>query len=430
MTLNNEVMRVLMLSWEYPPHIEGGLGRHVAELAPALVQQGVEVHIVTPADGPISYTLRDGLDWTSSGHGVSVLAGQATVITEDNGVIVHRVDTSVLQATDIYNRVIEVNNRIAAYVQGITHNHDHWHLIHTHDWLTGPAAQILQEQLGYPMVATIHATERGRARGHLANPLQWSIDGAERELIYRADRVIVCSYHMLDELQEYFQAPAKKLDVVPNGVNVDVLHHLADGGDLTEFRAKYAVPNEQIVFTVSRLVYEKGVHRLIDATPQILSGCPNVRVIVAGRGPEADNLKQQAHHLGVAERVNFIGFVSDQERDRLFKVADCAVFPSLYEPFGIVALEAMALDCPVVVSDVGGLSEVVTHKRTGITVFPDDPESVAWGVVRSLTKPEWTERHVARARRWVEEYFNWPRIASLTIDVYHHVLDGSKKPVH
>jgi glycosyltransferase involved in cell wall biosynthesis len=121
--------------------------------------------------------------------------------------------------------------------------------------------------------------------------------------------------------------------------------------------------------------------------------------------------------------VNFIGFVSDEDRNRLFAVADCAVFPSLYEPFGIVALEAMALGCPVVVSDVGGLSEVVTHKETGITVFPNDPESIAWGVLHTLKNPKWARKHAAKARQSVAELFNWTRVAILTKDVYQRVLE-------
>ena len=161
---------------------------------------------------------------------------------------------------------------------------------------------------------------------------------------------------------------------------------------------------------------------MVEAAPRIFAECSTARILIAGKGPEAKNLKQQAESLGVADRVNFIGFISDDDRNRLLKVADCAVFPSLYEPFGIVALEAMALGCPIVVSDVGGFSEMVTHQETGITVFPDDPESVAWGVSHTLTHPIWARRHALKARQSVEELFNWPRIAKLTKGVYENTL--------
>jgi len=410
-----------MLSWEYPPYIEGGLGRHVAELAPALAQQGVEVHVVTPAFDPT--VQQPPVADAASRQPVP----QATVSVENN-VVVHRVTVpqAVSGNKNIYGRVTEVNRILGAYVGQISHKEKQWELIHIHDWLTGFAGTALRQTGTAPLIVTIHATERGRARGHLTNDLQRSIDSVEHGLVHQADRVIVCSRHMFNELQTFFEAPAFKLDIVPNGVDVATLQQNSHQS-LDEFRAKYARPDEKIVFTVSRLVYEKGVHRLVEATPRILAECPAAKIIIAGRGPESRNLKQQAQSLGVADRINFIGFVSDEERNRLFQVADCAVFPSLYEPFGIVALEAMALGCPVVVSDVGGFSEVVTHKETGITTFADDPQSVAWGVLHTITHPIWARRHARKARQSVEELFNWTRIARLTKDVYQRALETREK---
>lgn len=407
-------MRVLVLSWEYPPEIEGGLGRHVAELCPALAQQGVEVHVVTPAGQPTRTQLEDQ---AATDLDLFSIISKTTVTIEQN-VVVHRVFAPYsLNVTDIYGRVTEVNKILEAYIKQLDLSLDQWDIIHTHDWLTGFAAIAVKEIYGLPLVATIHATERGRGRGYLSGHLQWLIDNAERMLIDAANQIIVCSKHMQNELQSFFQVPAEKLVIVPNGVNINGLETPLDS-NLSEFRSKYSKPNDQIVFTISRLVHEKGVHRLVEAAPRIFADCPLARIVIAGKGPEAENLKRQAEGLGVAERVNFIGFVSDEERNLLFKVADCAVFPSLYEPFGIVALEAMGLGCPVVVSDVGGFSEVVTHTMTGITTYADNPESVAWGVLRALTHPELARKYATQAKQWVEEYFNWPRIARLTKDVY------------
>jgi glycosyltransferase involved in cell wall biosynthesis len=205
------------------------------------------------------------------------------------------------------------------------------------------------------------------------------------------------------------------------------LQNSIEPGELAEFRAKYAKFNDQIVFNVSRLVHEKGAHRLVEAVPRILAERPLARVIIAGKGPEADNLRRQAESLGVIDRVDFIGFIPDEERNRLLRVANCAVFPSLYEPFGIVALEAMALGCPVVVSDVGGLAEVVTHTVTGITTYADNAESVAWGVLRALTHPELARKYAATAKEWVAQFFNWPRIALLTGEVYEAMRDMQQR---
>ena len=410
-----------MLSWEYPPYIEGGMGRHVAELAPALVKQNVEVHVVTPigADS-IEHIINPAHRQPNKIQAAPTMV-PATISVED-GVVVHRVLTPKHNKNEnIFGRANRVNQILKAYLLEMRTVYGEYQMIHTHDWLTYGAAIFLRDAWQCPLVATIHATELGRARGYLTNDLQRAIDGAERALIHRADHVIVCSRHMSHELQAFFLAQDSKLTIVPNGVNVSNLQNFSHN-NLPEFRQRFASSDEQIVFSVARLVYEKGIHRLLDAAPRILEKCPNARFIIAGKGPESAQLQLQAQSFGVDDRVQLVGFISDEERNKLFKVADCAVFPSLYEPFGIVALEAMALGCPVVVSEVGGLAEVVTHRRTGITVFPDDPESVAWGVTQALTRPDWNAQHVAQAIKWVKINFNWERIARLTVEVFKQML--------
>jgi glycosyltransferase involved in cell wall biosynthesis len=195
-----------------------------------------------------------------------------------------------------------------------------------------------------------------------------------------------------------------------------------DGKDLSHFRNMYALPFEHIAFSVGRIVYEKGLQVLVRAMPIILAQHPPAKVVIAGKGPELESLRSLAWQLGVGEKVLLTGFIADEDRDRLFKIADCAVFPSLYEPFGIVALEAMAAKCPVVVSEVGGLKDVVQHGKTGITVYPDDPESLAWGIVHTLQHPEWAAARIKRAYRAVREHYNWDRIAEMTTEVYRQVI--------
>lgn len=417
-------MKVLIISWEYPPYIEGGMGRHVAELAPALAQQGIELHVVTPVGADsIEHLINQAHRWP-----IQLKASPTIVpatISNESGVVVHRVLTPKhLTHENVFDRASRVNDVLKAYIMEMRKIYGPCRLIHTHDWLTYDAAITISDTWGCPLIATVHATELGRGRGHLFDDLQRAIDGAERKLFARANFVIVCSQHMFHELQHSFFVPKQKMAVVPNGVNLKELQGVPTNG-LIEFRAKFAAPEEQIVFSIARLVYEKGVHRLLDAAPRILEKCPNTRFIIAGRGPQAHSLQLQANSFGIADRVDLIGFISDEDRNRLFKVADCAVFPSLYEPFGIVALEAMSLGCPVVVSDVGGLAEVVTHRQTGITVYPDDPESVAWGVTQALTRPDWNAEHVAQALKWVEDNFTWERVAALTIKVYRRVALAS-----
>jgi glycosyltransferase involved in cell wall biosynthesis len=294
-------------------------------------------------------------------------------------------------------------------------------LVHVHDWLVAFAGAAFKRSYGVPLLSTIHATERGRGRGYLASEQARAINHVEWWLTYESWRVITCSEYMRDEVIDYFQCPHDKIDVVPNGVDTSHFDELEDQ-DLTTFRNMYALPEERIVFSVGRVVFEKGLHILVRAMPLILAQEPSAKVVVAGKGPELESLRSLAWSVGVGEKVLLTGFISDEDRDKLFKIASCAVFPSLYEPFGIVALEAMAAKCPVVVSEVGGLQDVVQHAETGITVYSDDADSLAWGILHTLQHPEWSASRVENAYRVVREEYNWERIAQRTYEIYGQVI--------
>ena len=226
---------------------------------------------------------------------------------------------------------------------------------------------------------------------------------------------------MADELNNYFGIPRAKIDVVPNGVETTPYDAL-DAFDLTEFRARYADPGDQVVFCVGRMVHEKGMHLLIEAAPAILSQQPGAKFVIAGTGPMQAELRARVRELGVGRAVTFVGFISDLERNCLYKVADCAVFPSLYEPFGIVALEAMASRCPLVVASTGGLAEVVQHHETGITVYPGSVESLVYGVLHVLKNPDWSYLRAMAAYHEVRERYNWQSIAEHTLGVLNRVV--------
>ncbi len=277
-----------------------------------------------------------------------------------------------------------------------------------------------------PLLATIHATEMGRNRGVLHDDMQRDIHSTEWWLTFEAWRVITTSQFMLAQIREQFDLPSDKVDIIANGIDTARFDAL-DGVDLTDFRAKWAAPDEPIVFFVGRLVPEKGAQIIVEAAPQVLSQIPNARFVIAGTGGYRAELERRAWELGVHEHINFAGFISDDDRDKLYKVCNAAVFPSFYEPFGIVALEAMAAGAPVIVSDTGGLSEVVELHETGLKVYPSDPGSLAWGIVHTLAHPDWSRQRAANARREVRENYNWPHIAKQTIDVYNRVSKEAAK---
>ncbi|HUP28239.1 MAG TPA: glycosyltransferase family 4 protein, partial [Chloroflexia bacterium] len=275
-----------------------------------------------------------------------------------------------------------------------------------------------------PLLTTIHATEMGRNQGHLYGEMQKSIHMAEWWLTFESWRVIACSQYMAWEVREYFGAPAEKIDVIPNGVDPRRFDAL-NGVDLSDFRLGFARPDQPIVYYVGRMVREKGLSVIVESAPYVLREWPGVRFVLAGGG-NVDSLRAKARELGVQDNILFPGRISDEVRDGLFKVADVAVFPSIYEPFGIVALEAMAAGTPVVVSDVGGLAEVVDLHETGIKVYPNDPESLAWGILHTLKHPEWSRARAANAERVVRSQFNWDLIAGMTVDVYKRVATEAK----
>jgi glycogen(starch) synthase len=391
-------MRVLMFSWEYPPYVVGGLGQHVADLIPHLGDlPDVELHLVTPgwAGGPPSERV-----------------GQ---------VMVHRVKPPQTDG-DFYTRAWQTNLRLEDHALRLWNESGPFDLVHVHDWLVSFVGVALKHSFKVPLVTTLHATERGRGSGHLQSDLSRAIHHAEWWLTYESWRVIACSAYMAGEVTSYFRCPWDKIDVIPNGVEAAHFDRL-NGVDLSHFRSMYGLPSEQIVFSVGRLVYEKGLQVLLYATPQLLQRVPMAKMVIAGRGPELDRLRSLAWSLGIGEKVLFTGYISNGDRDRLFKIADCAVFPSLYEPFGIVALEAMAARCPVVASDVGGLSDVVQHGETGLTVYPDNANSLAWGIEQTLMDPQQTAERVTRAHRMVHEDYSWARIARRTADVYQRILN-------
>ena len=389
-------MKILMLSWEYPPQVVGGLGRHVADLSEALVELGHEVHVLTGD------------------------AKGSPPREEMNGVHVHRLTMYGPAGRDFVESVTHLNMHMLEASLGLLGQGHTFDLVHSHDWLAAYAGKALKHGLVRPLVATIHATEFGRNHG-LHNDLQRQISNLEWWLTYEAWRVICCSQYMRGEIQYIFQVPNDKLRILPNGVKLSdfTLH---DKFDARAFRRQYASDHERIIFYVGRLVHEKGVDTLVDAIPHVLAQYKQVKFIIAGKGPGEFALRERAGRLGVSQNVYFAGFVNDVTRNRMYACADVAVVPSLYEPFGIVALEAMAASVPVVVSDTGGLAEIVRHAQNGLRAYPGNAQSLADNILAYLKAPEFAEYIKRQALADVQDKYTWPLIAQQTLAVYQEVL--------
>ena len=389
--------RVLLLSWEYPPVIEGGLARHVRKLAEALVRQGVAVDVLTRGLAGSQHDSRPGTTWPG---GVSVHRVREPGWPRE----LHRFVAWVEQMND--------DMCTAAEALAVEHRYD---LVHGHDWLVAQASAVLAERLEVPYVTTIHATEHGRHQGWVHNPPQSHIHAVERRMAARADAVVVCSHYMRGHVADIFDIDERRIAVIPNGIDSGELRPV---GDLKALRKEFAAPHERLVLFVGRLVYEKGFQLALDALPGVLRQVPNVRFLVAGSGTHEAELKAQAQRLGLSERGSFLGWIGDDALHSLYRIADLCVVPSIYEPFGLVALEAMASGCPCIVADTGGLREVVpVGERVGLRFNGGDAEHLGVMIERLLVNDALRERLVAEASEYVLR-FDWDDIARRTRAIY------------
>ena len=404
--------RVLILSWEYPPVIEGGLARHVRKLAEELVAQGTVVDVLT----------RGGE------RGGERSAGMHTVVDtceEDlRGVGVHRVrEPSYPRDLDRFlSWVSQMNDDMLAAGRALAEEHS-YDLIHGHDWLVAHASAALSDLLEVPYVTTIHATEHGRHQGWVDKPPQSSIHAIERWMAQRADSVITCSHYMRGHVADIFDIDERRITVIPNGIDPDELRPV---DDLQALRLQFAQPEQKLVLLVGRLVYEKGFQLALDALPEVIEKVGDVRFLVAGSGTHEGELKAQAERLGLSEHGVFLGWIGDDALHSLYRIADLCVVPSLYEPFGLVALEAMASGCPCIVADTGGLREVVpAGERVGLRFNGGDAEHLGVMIERLLVDEHLRDRLVTEASEHVLS-FDWSDVAQRTTTVYQDLMPSAQ----
>jgi glycosyltransferase involved in cell wall biosynthesis len=388
-----------MLSWEYPPRIVGGISRVVHDLAQKLGEKNDEVHVITC--------------WEPG----------AKEIEKDKNVFVHRVRTCDVNTVSFVDWVLQLNFALVEQAVKIISEMGKFDIIHGHDWLVAFAAKTIKYAYSMPIVATMHATEYGRNWG-IHNDTQRYINNVEQWFAFEATNVIVNSEYMKNESINIFQLPSEKIKVISNGINTEKFDLIKKD---MEFRKKYAMDDEKIVLFVGRIVNEKGVHVLIDAIPKVISFCPKTKFVIAGKGPQLDYLKWKVWNSNTNENVHFTGYIKDEDLLSLYKCVDLAVFPSLYEPFGIVVLEGMVAKVPVVVSDTGGLSGIVEHGVDGLKAYTGNANSLADCIIEILSDPEKADKIRKNAYEKVCRLYNWNKITEMTMDVYHQTIDESNK---
>lgn len=387
-------MKILMLTWEYPPRIVGGIARVVNDLSKRLIKDGHDVTVITYKEGDVPY------------------------YENDKGVHVYRVDNYMINANSFIDWTMQLNFNMISKAAEIINKEGKFDVIHAHDWLVAYAAKTLKESFDIPLVATIHATEAGRNSG-IHNQDQKYVNDTEWMLTYESSEVIVNSKFMKNDLQRLFGLPYEKINVVSNGINTTTYNGLERDYD---FRRKYAMDNEKIILFMGRLVYEKGVQHLISAMPKILEGYHDAKLVIAGRGGMTEALQAQVEAMGLSNKVCFSGYLNAKQVSKMYKCADVSVFPSTYEPFGIVALEAMLAGVPTVVSDVGGLNEIVEHRVDGMKSYAGNPNSLADSILELLLNPELCNKVTKKAKQKVKDQYNWAKIAQDTYFTYEKAI--------
>lgn len=399
-----DAVRVLLLTWEYPPLVVGGLGRHVEALARELAAGRHHVRVVTRGEASTSST------------------------EERDGVVIHRAATDPL-AIDF------TTESLLAWAQANEHSllraalplvRD-WHpdVVHAHDWLVGQTAITVAEATGASLVTTIHGTEAGRHQGRLPQPLNRAIHSVERWLTGRSAAVITCSAAMRAEVLNLFELPGERVTVIGNGI--DAPRWRPSAAARRAARARLGEDGPLLVFA-GRLVHEKGVQTLLDALPALRDMHPGLRLAVAGTGPYEAALRRRARQRRVARTVRWLGFVAEAELAAVLGAADLVVLPSTYEPFGIVALEAAVAGAPLVVAETGGLADLVAAGVPAASFPPGDAAELSTAVAKLLADPDDTRRDADRAARVVRRNYSWEAVARRTAQTYDAVSSSPAGP--
>jgi len=414
-------MKIAVLVYEYPPKIVGGLGTYAAEITRKFVLLGHDVTVFTMNDDEGSLPTREllrGIEIHRPIH-IDVSDSLPDVIAED----IKKWGRGI----QFFSKILMYNYLSASkLINELVRSEDFkFDLVVAHDWLSIIAGISIRKELGIPLVFHVHSNERGRTLGN-GSAVVSNIENRGGQM---ADMVITVSYAMQDELiQAGF--PAEKIRVCYNGV--DPTKYSPDQVSqkrIDAVRQQYGLDNEDImILFVGRLVWIKGVDKLIRAMPHVLQKVPNAKLVIVGLGDMRDYLEGLARNLHLEDVVKFrFEFIPEEERIAHYASCDVAVYPSLYEPFGIVTLEAMSMEKPVVVgaSGTSGMREIVSisgSDKCGFHINPNDPADIAWGIVSAIKDSAKRIQFGRNGRKRVLELFTWDAAAKSTIQRYSELL--------
>jgi glycogen(starch) synthase len=413
------VLRIGFFVWEYPPQLVGGLGTYAEYITQEFVEIGHDVSVFTLNGGDLK--TRDVF------KGVEIhrplIADASNVfpffVTDD----LKKWGTNIKLFNDIF-----IYNILSAtkFINELTKKEKYtFDIVCVHDWLSSIAGLVIKNETKTPVVFHAHSTEWGRAGGAGSEV----VSHLENAMAQSSNKIITVSYAMQQDLVRHGW-PAGKISVVWNGVDPEKYNPCRyDEDEVRMIRERYDIPSDwNMLLFVGRLTWVKSVRNLLVAMPSVLREYPNTKLVILGKGEEQRDIEETAGRLGIKENIVYrFDFVPEYERILHYAAADVCVFPSVYEPFGIVSLEAMSMEKPVVVGARGtvGFREQVVNSGTeqnGIHINGEDSSDIAWGIKEVLRNPEKARNWGENGRKRVLEFFTWRKAAEETLKIYEALL--------
>ncbi len=412
-------MRIGFFVDEYPPQLVGGLGTYAEYITQQYVDIGHDVSVFALNN--------NGLKTREIMRGVEVHRPQIADATNVWPFFVvddlKKWGTNLRFFNDIFiYNILSATKLINSLIEKEGYNFD---VICCHDWLSSIAGLVIKNETKIPVVFHAHSTEWGRSGGQGSEV----VSHLENAIAQNSDKIVTVSYSMQEDLIKHGWQ-ASKISVVWNGVDPDRYNPVnVQKQDALAIRQKYGISDDSnMLLFVGRLTWVKGVRNLLQAMPLVLKEYPNTKLVILGKGEEQTDVVETAERLNMRDNIIYrFDFVSESERILHYSAADVCVFPSTYEPFGIVSLEAMAMEKPVVVGAHGvvGFKEQVVNggtDQTGVHINGQDPSDIAWGIKETLRNPQKAKNWGENGRRRVLEYFTWQKVAEQTVKIYESLL--------
>jgi len=412
-------LRIGFFVWEYPPSLVGGLGTYAEYITREYIELGHDVAVFTLNPGNLN--TKEVLRGVEVHRPLIVDASNVfpVFVTED----LRRWGTNIRFFNDIFLYNILSSTK---FVNDLIRKEDtKFDVVCVHDWLSSIAGSIIKNETKIPVVFHVHSTEWGRSGGQGSEV----VSHLEYQMAQTCDHIITVSEVMSEDLIRHGW-PASKISVVWNGVDPDKYDpSKVKPEDVEKVRERYGVSKDgNMVLFIGRLTWVKSVRNLVQAMPSILSDFPNVKLVILGKGEEQKDVAELANRLGIEDKVvSHFEFIPEQDRITHYAAADVCVFPSTYEPFGIVSLEAMSMAKPVVVGAQGvvGFKEQVVSNgpdQNGIHVDGNNPVDIAWGIKEVLKNSGRAKQWGENGRKRVLQYFTWRKAAQQTLEIYESLL--------